>query len=160
MLQEYDKEGDLGDRLFHYVRKLLVNKQAYQIRLDIIAFIRDKKQEVEELSGIFLKKSQMTLCQYITEVTKKGGRCDQLGICIVSQMYIIHIELILWHGNIWNTHQTDDVSQVKLYVTFSNGWQYNLCESKPPPVIRTRKTKAVELPDLLQAPKSKKKGNC
>ena len=56
MLQEYDKEVDLGDRLFHYVGKLLVKKQAYQIRSDIIAFIRDNQQEVEELNGNFLKK--------------------------------------------------------------------------------------------------------
>ena len=72
-------------------------------------------------------------------------------------MYRIHIGLILWHGHIWTTHQTDDVSQVRLYVTFSNGWQYKLCESRPSPLISTRKTKAVEMLDLLPALKSKKK---
>ena len=76
MLQEYDKEVILGDKLFHYVGTLLVKKQVYQIRSDISVFIRDNQQEMEELSGIFLKKSQMTLCQYITEVTKKGGKYD------------------------------------------------------------------------------------
>ena len=75
-------------------------------------------------------------------------------------MYRIHIGLILWHSKIWTTHQTDWGLQVKLYVTFSNGWQYNLCESRPPPVISTTKTKAVEMPDLHPALKSKKKGNC
>ena len=33
-----------------------MNKLAYQIRSDIVAFIIDNQQEVEELSGIFLKK--------------------------------------------------------------------------------------------------------
>ena len=79
------------DRLFDYVAKLVINKQVYQIRSDIVAFIRDNQQEVGELSGIFLKKSQMTLHQYVTEVSKKGGRCDQLAICIMSRMYRIHI---------------------------------------------------------------------
>ena len=101
----------------------------------------------------------MTLYQNIPEVRKKGGRCDESAICIMSRMYRIHIGLILWHGHIWTTHQTDDVSQVRLYVTFSNGWQYNLCESRPPPVISTRETKAVEMLDLLPVPISKKKGN-
>ena len=48
-----------GDRLFHYVGKLPVGKQAYQIRSDIVAFIRDNQQEVEELSGIFLKNPKL-----------------------------------------------------------------------------------------------------
>ena len=55
MLQEYEKEVDIGYRLFHYVGKLMMNKQAYQIRLDIVAFIRDNQKKWKNCMGFSWK---------------------------------------------------------------------------------------------------------
>ena len=65
-----------------YVRKH-VNKQAYQVRSEIVEFIRDNDDEVKTLGGIYIKKLQLTFGDYIKRVSTAGTIVEEL-ICLSS----------------------------------------------------------------------------
>ena len=83
-----DGECIINDQLLLYARTYM-NKQVYQVRSEIVEFIRDNDDEVKTLGGIYIKKLQLTFDDYIKRVSTAGTIVDKLMICLLSQMYVV-----------------------------------------------------------------------
>ena len=78
-----DGECIINDQMLLYVRKY-VNKQVYQVRSEVVEFIRYKDDKVKTLGGIYIKKSQLAFDDYIKRVSTAGTIVDELTICLLS----------------------------------------------------------------------------
>ena len=78
-----DGECIMNDQMFLYVGKH-VNKQVYQVKSEILEFIRDNGDEVKTLGGIYIKKSQLIFDDYIKRVSTAGMIVEEFMICLLS----------------------------------------------------------------------------
>ena len=78
---------------------------------------------------------QLTFDDYIKRVSTAGTIVDELMICLLSQMYKIHIGLRLQDGRVWTTHQIDDAQAITIWATCACGFLYNLTVPNPPEVV-------------------------
>ena len=72
-------------------------------------------------------------------------------ICLLSQMYKIHIGLILQDGKVWTTHIIDDVQAITIWVTCACGFFYKLTVPNPPEVVHGHGTQS-PMPDIPKPP--------
>ena len=77
-------------------------------------------------------------------------------ICIMSQMYKLHISLIHQQSKVWMTHQIDEMEAIKVWVTCACGFFYNLTVPKPPSVVPGHGTE-LAVPDILKVPPKEKR---
>ena len=152
-----DHDCEPNDCLLLYVRKY-VNKQVYQVWSEIVEFMKNHDKEVCLLSGIYVKKSQLSWNDYVISVSTAGSIVNKFMICMLSHRYKFHVSLILQDGKIRATHQIDEVQSIKMWVMCAKEYFYHLAIPAPPPVVHGQEEKelVVNLPKLQAKQKEQK----
>ena len=110
------------DQMYEYIGQL-VGKSSSEVRSDLVQFIFNNMREAAMFAGDYFSRIGLTQGEYILCVACSKNRADELAICLIAQIYKLHLATVL-SQSIWFTCGYCHLDFCDMYFCYVNKKDY------------------------------------
>ena len=87
------------------------------MQADLVCWINSHLAWLQKILAHILDKKKLGIEDYLGTLVSEGAPIDEIGILIFSQMYDIHV-CVLLKGYFWTTNENEDQDQCHLTLVY------------------------------------------